>query len=275
MAKSLTVTKSNDIIDASYRLSLNEQRLILMCISQIKKGQAINEHEPFIINAREFADEFKLSERDTYKELQMVAERLYERSATINNPDPTNPKLLCTKTRWISSIDYIPGEGELMISFAPKMVPYISLLEGRFTRYSLDAISGMKSTYGIRFYELFKKWSSETGTEKNIKEISIGDLKKILDIESKYKIVRDLRIKVLNPAIQDINTHSDLSASYIQQKRGRRITGFTFKFFYKNQINLPLTKGKPQKITEAQIIKHAQPGESYAQVKKRLSQTRR
>ena len=275
MPQGLIVNKSNDIIDASYRLSLNEQRLILMCISQIKKGQLINEHDPFIINAKEFADEFKLSERDTYKELQVVAERLYERSATINNPDPTNPDLLHTKTRWISSIDYIPGKGELMISFASRMIPYISMLEGRFTRYSLDAISGMKSTYGMRFYELFKKWSSETGTEKSIKEISIDDLKRILDIEDKYKIVRDLRIKVLNPAIQDINTHSDLSASYTQQKRGRRITGFTFKFFYKNQINLPLTKSKPQKITKSYIEQHANPGESYEQAKQRLSKRRR
>lgn len=274
MQRNLTVSKSNDIIDASYRLSLNEQRLILMCIAQIKKGQAINEYEPFIINAKEFADEFKLSERDTYKELQFIAERLYERSATINNPDPSNPKLLQTKTRWISSIDYIPGEGELMISFASKMIPYISMLEGRFTRYSLDAITGMKSTYGLRFYELFKKWSSETGTEKNIKEIAIADLKRILDIEDKYKIVRDLRLKVINPAIEDINTHSDLAASYTQQKRGRRITGFTFKFHYKNQINLPLKRGKSPKITKAYIDEHALPGESYEQAKKRLSARR-
>ena len=269
------VSKSNDIIDASYRLSLNEQRLILMCIAQIKKGQMIDKNSSFTVRAQGFARAFNLSETDCYKELQIIAERLYERSATINNPDPVNPKLTHTKTRWISSIDYFPGEGELVITFASKMIPYISMLEGRFTQYSIDSISGMKSTYGVRFYELFKKWNGENGKTKTVKEISIQELKAILDIEDKYKIFRDLRNKVLNPAIRDVNTHSDLSASYTQHKTGRRITHLIFKFNYKPQHELSLSEAPtPKRLTKAYVEQHAHPGESYQQARDRLTRTR-
>ena len=269
------VSKSNDIIEASYRLSLNEQRLILICIAQIKKGQVIDKNSTFSINAQEFANTFDLAEKNCYKELQSVADRLYERSATINSPDPTDPKLTHTKTRWISSIGYIPGEGELRITFASKMIPYISMLEGRFTQYSIESISGMKSTYGVRFYELFKKWGSEKGKTKTIKEISIQELKAVLDIENKYKIFRDLRNKVLNPAIRDVNTHSDLAASYTQHKTGRKITHLIFKFNYKPQRELLLGDTPiPKRLTKSYVEQHAYPGESYQQARDRLARTR-
>ena len=275
--KNLSVVKSNDIVDASYRLSLNEQRLILMCISQIKKGQSINDKQQFIVNAHEFARTFKMALANAYRDLQMVADKLYDRSVTINNPDPRNPKLEQTKTRWINSIGYIPGNGELMITFAGPIIPYISMLEGRFTRYSIYSISDMNSTYGMRFYELMQKWRSESGVEKNKKEVELVDLKSQLDLDKKYKSIKDFKKYVLEPAIKDINTHSDLKARYTQRKTGRRVTHLIFHFEADEQLKMPLNNStsKRPKINKAYIEQHANPGESYEQARKRLSQTRR
>lgn len=275
--KDLSVVKSNDIVDASYRLSLNEQRLILLCISQIKKGQSINEKQKFIVNAHEFARTFKMALPNAYRDLQLVADKLYDRSVTINNPDPDNPKLEQTKTRWISSIGYIPGDGELMITFAGPIIPYISLLEGRFTRYSIYSISNMNSTYGMRFYELMQKWKSENGRNKKSKELELTDLKSLLDLNDKYKSIKDFKKNVIEPAIKDINTYSDLKASYTQRKTGRRVTHIIFHFQSDEQLKMPLNTSNPErpKLTKTYIEKHALPGESYAQAKQRLSQTRR
>ena len=107
MSKPMTVVKSNSIIEASYRLSLNEQRLILMCIASIRKGQNIIEHDPFLVNAHEFAEKFDLPLTNAYRDLQTVADRLYERSATIYNPDQDNPDATHLRTRWISSVTYL------------------------------------------------------------------------------------------------------------------------------------------------------------------------
>ena len=95
------------------------------------------------------------------------------------------------------------------------------------------------------------------------------------NIEDKYKIFRDLRNKVLNPAIQDVNIHSDLSASYTQHKTGRRITHLIFKFNYKSQRELALgNTPTPKRLTKNYVEQHAYPGESYQQARERLARTR-
>ena len=273
MINNSLIVKSNAVIDASYRLTLNEQRLILLCISQIKKGADVSEKTLFSIKASEFSEAFNIPLKTAYRELQAVADRLYDRSATIYNPDPDNPSITQLKTRWISSIMYI-GDGQLSLGFAAHMIPYISMLEGRFTRYSLDAITGMSSTYGMRFYELMKKWQTETGTTKFNYEIELERLKEILDLKGKYQAIKDFKKYVLEPAIKDINNCTDLTANYAQRKTGRRVTHLSFNFSTDEQIKIRLEGGSTGKIriNNSYIEKHARPGESYEQAGKRLKE---
>ena len=74
--KNLTVVKSNKVVEAGYRLSLNEQRLVLACIAQIKKGQSLSVEDKFTISASEFSDMFDIPIGGAYSELQKVSERL-------------------------------------------------------------------------------------------------------------------------------------------------------------------------------------------------------
>lgn len=260
------VVKSNHVIEASYRLTLNEQRLILMCIQTIKHKQSLSEEDSFTLHARDFAKTFGVSQGRAYSELQIVAERLYERSVTIYCPDPNKPKLTSTRTRWVSSIDYMDTEGALTLHFAKKMIPYISMLEGGFTRYSLENVSRMKSSYGIRFYEFFKSWLF--GETKGNREVPITDLKSMLDLETKYPAIKDFKLNVLDKAIFDINTFSDLKASYSCRKTGKRITHVKFQYELKSQNKKSVAR--KFKIDNAYIEKHARPGETYQEAASRL-----
>jgi plasmid replication initiation protein len=274
MKNNSLVVKSNAVIDASYRLSLNEQRLLLLCISQIKKGDVVSEKTEFVVKASEFSKKFSIPLKTVYRELQSVADRLYDRSATIHNPDPENPDVTHLKTRWISSIKYA-GNGELILGFAAHMIPYISLLEGRFTRYSIDAIAGMSSTYGMRFYELMKKWQTETGVQKNRYEIELEKLKEMLDLKDKYRAIKDFKKYVLEPAMHDIKNCTDLLASYTQRKTGRRVTHLIFTFRVDEQVKIKLEGGgrnEKRIITTSYIEKNARPGESYEQAERRLKE---
>ncbi|WP_299076231.1 RepB family plasmid replication initiator protein [uncultured Paraglaciecola sp.] len=260
MSKELVV-KSNYVIEASYKLTLNEQRLILLCVRQIKKGQKIDADSKFDISAADFADMFEISVDRAYSELQTVSDKLYDRSVTIQQPDPDSPNITATKTRWISAIDYIPKEGRISIYFASKMVPYISMLEGGFTRYNLINIAGMVSIYGVRFYEFFKCWQF---SNSNTKKIELNALKEKLELTGKYSSIKDFKLKVLDKAMTDINKHSDLIASYKTIKTGRKITHVTFDFQDRTR--------QVKSIDNAYIEKHARPGESYAQAGKRLKE---
>lgn len=260
----LTVVKSNKVIEASYLLSLSEQRVLLACIAQIDSTAELTEQYQFQVSAGQIADLVGLDNiANAYRDLKKSAEKLYERSVIINDPDPDNPKITERKTRWISSIDYIPGEGKLVLNFAAGIIPYLSSLSKEFTKYKLRHVARFESIYSIRLYELLVQWSSA-----GEREIEVEWLKKQFQVENKYKRLGDLKRRVIEPAIAEINKHSNLWVKYGQRKSGRTVTHFQFQFGLKDQP-------KPRKqITEDEINKAARPGESRASVIARLSGTK-
>ena len=271
MSKDLIV-KSNHLIEASYYLTLNEQRVILLAITQVYRKENIQMTDLFKISAQDFAKQFDLNLDGVYQELVKVTDKLYERSIIINQPDPNNPKLQKTKTRWISSISYMPDDGILLLSFAQAVIPYLTLLQREFTQYKLAAISQMTSIYAIRLYELLKQWGNITK-----REVSIEWLKKQFEIDDKYDTLFNFKARVLTPAITQINKHSDLQVSYTQRKTGRVVTHFTFDFSPKLAIETkPKTPKKRPKgetingVLKADIERLARAGESYEQAAERI-----
>jgi plasmid replication initiation protein len=235
--KNLTVCKANKVIEAGYKLTLNEQRVILACIAQVNSTEELLHTNKFELFAKDFAKLYGISEHRAYGELQDVAKQLFHRYVIINNPDPENPKLKQTQTHWISSIDYIPDDGKIVLFFAHKILPYLGHLKGQFTRYKLEHIGKMTSIYAIRLYELLVQWQS-TGK----REVDIDWLKKQFQIEDGYDRMFDLKKRVLDPAINDINKHSNLNVEWTQRKTGRRVTHLLFTFSEKQQ---PKTAAKP------------------------------
>jgi len=250
--KNLTVCKSNEVIEAGYKLSLNEQRVILACIAQVNSVEELLKTDEFELSAKDFAVWFGISEDRSYSELQEVAKNLYQRSLTIYNPDPARPKLKKLETRWISSIGYMPEEGKIVLRFAQDMIPYLSELKGQFTRYELKYVGNMTSIYGIRLYELLMQWKT-----KGKREIEIDWLKKQLQLDESYSRMDNLKARVITPAVKDVNTHSNYQVSWTQRKTGRKVTHLTFEFSEK-QPPAPLkkavskTKSTKKKIVEIQ-----------------------
>lgn len=237
-SKNLIVYKSNKVIEAGYKLNLNEQRLILACISKVNSSKPLLATERFEVTAKEFSELFGISEDKTYQTLKEVAEQLFERYVIIDNPDPDTPTLKYTKTRWISSIDYLPELGKISLYFAQRMLPYLSELKGQFTFYRLENISAMNSIYAIRLYELLMQWKS-TGK----REVEIDWLKEQFELDENYERMFDLKKYVIDPAVKDINTHSNYNVAWTQRKTGRRVTHLTFEFSEK----LPPVPEKPKK----------------------------
>ncbi len=102
MAKQkLTVCKSNKIIEAGYKLSLNEQRLILSCISKVASSKPLLATDRFEVSAKEFSVQFGITLDKAYQTLKEVSEQLFERYVIIDDPDPSDNTLKYTKTRWV------------------------------------------------------------------------------------------------------------------------------------------------------------------------------
>jgi plasmid replication initiation protein len=245
MEKSLVVVKANKVIEASYKLSVPEQRVLLACIAKIDSMAILSADTPFEISAESIND---LSELDSlnnaYKTLRIAAKRLFERKLIIDDPDSDKPKIRQRETRWISTIDYIPGEGKVILFFAPGIIPYLSQLTHEFTKYKLEYVSKFQSMYSIRLYELLTQW-----LKIGKRDIELDWLKNQFQIDDKYNRVTHLQTRVVNVAITEINEYSNIWVKCKPRKAGRTITHFCFEFGLK----------KPEKLTKTQITKQLIP----------------
>jgi len=224
-SKSLVV-KSNKVVEASYKLTLYEQRILLACIAQIHSKNELLEDCKFEISAIEIATLSKLENmNNVYQFLAEAADKLLDRKIILNDPDPDNPRLKQRKINWMSHIDYYPGDGKVILQFSKGIIPYLSELSNNFTQYKLSSVTQFKSTYSIRLYELLVQW-----LKIGKREIEVDWLKKQLQVEDIYTQIFDFKKRVIDVAVKEINQHSNISVKYTQRKAGRTITHFLFTF---------------------------------------------
>ena len=238
MKKSDLVVKSNRLVEASYRLGLNEQRIILYSICRCREEEkGLFPDMPVTITANAFARQFpNIGNGNVYQQLKDAMDALYDRSVTIHDTDPTTELPRVTKTRWISTASYIDGAGHIQVIFTPEVIKYITRLETEFTSYQLEKVGNMTSVYAVRIYELLAQ-HRDIGN----RTLNMMWLREVLHIPlDEYKLTTNFIRKVIEVAVNQINKHSDLTVSYKPVKTSRAITDFVFKI-----------KGKERKVTAA------------------------
>jgi plasmid replication initiation protein len=265
--KQAVVVKSNKLIEASYRLDLIEQRLILAAIVEARETQKGLGEGFLTIEAKRFAAMFGMEEGSVYGQLKEARKSLFNRFIVVRDVDPVSGFERVNELRWLSTASYIDGAGAIQIRFGQDIVPYISHLESEFTTYRLEKIGRMSSVHAVRLYELLVQYLSI-----GRREVELFWLKETLGIADEYKAIKDFKKRVLDVAIKQINEHSDIVVSYTQRKTGRAVTHLVFAINCK-----PANRG--EKVTKASkrtvidkdyVERHANPGESYDQAYRRL-----
>ena len=236
----LLVVKANNIIEASYQLSLNEQRLILAAIACIPKGEEVTDNTGYCVTRESFI-ELGVNPKTASREIREACDRLFNRVITITTEAGT------FKTRWVQDImkynsDWALANPEFIqevtgsdpyaedyilaaIRFSKSVLPFISNLSSNFTQYFLQDIAGISSGYSIRFYELMMQFKS-TGYRK----IRLDDLRNMLDLNDKYPLTADLKRWVIDTAIDELNEKSPIKITYKLLKTGRKFTHLELKF---------------------------------------------
>jgi plasmid replication initiation protein len=217
----IIVTKSNHLIEASYKLSLNEQRLILIAISQIDGRKPIDKDNDFTITATEFSKIFGIPTNQTYETLNNAASRLYERDIKTYDPSAKTRE----RFRWVDRVKYWDGDAKVTLSFSRWVIPYLTLLHQQFTSYELKQVSQMKTAYSIRFYELLIQFI-KTGE----RHITLLKLRELLELKEQYKRFFDFKRYVLIPSMKDINETTDVRVEWDVVKKGSCISGLLFVF---------------------------------------------
>jgi plasmid replication initiation protein len=257
IAKNELVVKSNRIVEASYRLTLNEQRIILYSICRAREEQkGLFPDLPVTITAETFLKQFPaIGKQNVYNQLKDAMNALYARSVTIHDTDPATGFPRVKETRWLSEKAYIDGAGHVQVVFTPAVIQHITRLEAEFTSYQLEKVGNMTSAHAIRIYEMLAQYRA-IGT----RELNMKWLRDALQIEShEYKLTADFTRKVLDAAVKQINDHSDLKVSYEPKKTSRAITDFVFKIKDKNAPAKPKKPSvAPDQAARDALEKHGQ-----------------
>ncbi len=236
------VVKDNALINASYNLDLTEQRMILLAIVGAREtGQGITAEKKLTIHAHNYMDCFGINRNGAYDALKTAAKNLFERKFTYKEMRDGSEFLV--KSRWVSEVGYCEEKGCVTLIFAPAVVPMITRNHIHFTRYKLGQIAELKSKYAVRLYEILIAWRSIGKTPT----IQLSDLRFSLGIEeTEYQRIPDFKARVLNPALKQINTHTDIHVDFEQIKTGRVISGFDFKLKVKPTLENAEEKPKAE-----------------------------
>jgi len=245
------ITKSNAIINSSYRLSLNELRIILYGLSHINP---LSDEFPLFhrIKIKELADFYDIGEKDRgsfYDNIKnALITKFWQREFSYYDEELGE----IVKRRWLVEVRYGRKDGTLAYEYNPKIKKQLQQLANKFTSYFLSNVASMKSAYAVRLYEISVLYLKASQRDKATFTKTIEDLKNHLGIADKYKYFYHLKSRVLETARKEINKHSDIKFSYKIIKLGRSPNEIEFTVASKivDQSSLPPL---PNKVSNENI----------------------
>ena len=242
MSKELVV-KTNRLNQAFQTLSLSEFHIVQLAIVDARHtGTGLSTDTPLRIDALRYAEIFGTTRQNAYQRMKEAEDSLFNRRFSFFDEDG---KLV--KSRWIQQVKYLDDEGAIELVFTLAVVQGISKIDGIkdfFTQYLLSQTAQLNSTYSARLYELLIQWKTVGKTpvfelETFREQLGIG--------VNEYKRMDHFKTRVLDLAITEISEKTDIEATYLQHKKGRSISGFSFSFTQKKSKN---TSNENQKKSE-------------------------
>ena len=242
------IVKDNALMNASYNLALVEQRLILLAILEAREtGQGINANDPLTVHASSYINQFNVERHTAYQALKDACKDLFARQFSYQEKRERGRANITS--RWVSQIAYIDETATVEVIFAPAVVPLITRLEEQFTQYDIEQISGLSSAYAVRLYELLICWRTTGKTPV----LDLTEFRKRLGVlDTEYTRTDNLKMRVIEQSLKQINKHTDITASYEQHKKGRTITGFSFKFKQKKKTEPETPKNNDSGVSQAE-----------------------
>lgn len=230
-SKSDLVVKSNRLNMAIQNLSLSEVRILQLAIVDAREtGNGLSLDKPLNISALRYAKAFGVARQTAHEAILSAEKNLFDRRFSFLD---TDDKLV--KSRWVQRVKYLDDEASIEVILTYDVVNEITRIDGYenfFTQYLLEQTAKMQSTYSVRLYELLVQWKSAKKTPL----LQLDCFRQQLGVGvDEYKLMSNFKKRVLDLAVKEINETSDLTVSYKQEKRGKRIIGFKFKVLSKNK----------------------------------------
>jgi len=216
MGDKTLVVQHNKIIEAKYKLSVTEQRLIKLLVSMIEKDD--EDFKKYVIRVADLAELLGIKSGDIYPAIDKAVTKL--NTTPLKFRDGTDT----VTVTWLSSSRYQHKQGQAILRFDPELKPLLLQLKDHFTAYELGNIIRLKHTHSIRLYELLKQYE-RIGRRRFL----LGDLRDILAIgENEYKQYRDFKRWVIKVAQNELSNKTDISFEWNEEKVKRVCVAIEF-----------------------------------------------
>lgn len=227
------VTQDNELIEACYKMELNEKRLIILGASKINPmGGYPDPNKPFRfeVTAKEWQEVF--GDKNSWRAIKRTADKLLKRQIILH------PKTgVVEKLNWFDSVTYYANEGRVEAQFTRSVQVRLAGMIEQFTTIDVFSINKVRSIYSVRLYELLSQYEDKDKCS-GYRIMSVEDFRFHLNCMHVNPQTKDLKRRILNPAVKELNKKSDMDCSVKDIKEGRRITKFLFTFKKKPQQNL-------------------------------------
>lgn len=238
MNEELVVTKANKMIEASYRLSVSEQRVMALLVTRIHPND--EDFKPYrfkITELEKLVTDSARKHKGLYSRVKALTRGLQEKVLQIREPN----RIL--QVSWLSAAEYLDGEGEVELEFSPRLKPYLLQLQERFTSYKIRNVIKLRSGYSVRFYELLKQYEP-----LGQRSFDLPGLRTTLGVPD-TELTRwvDFKRKAIDVAERELPKKTDLAFSYTVRKRARAVAFVDFKIWSIKKDKPPKKKTAKQK----------------------------
>jgi len=246
--KDYIVTKSNDLINCSYDLSLQEQKIILTLASMVQPKD--EDFKPYTFKIKDFMELLGVKSTTKYIEIPKITKELMAKVFEIKRGEKV------IQLAWLSSAEYEKGTGLVELEFSPKLKPYMLGLKERYTSYKIGNVLSLRSKYSLRLYEILK-----SNLYKKDVIIEIEELKKVLRAtEKSYSVYRNVKTRIVLQAQKEFKLKTDINFTFEEIKTGRKVTSIKFTInsldTARNEIAVSKEEMSSDIIKQVQAIFH-------------------
>lgn len=223
--------QSNRLVESRYKLTLNEQRLVIAICSQIPKNQS--NVDAICLRMMDVASFCRLGDPGTktgqYNKIKNLSDKLMRRTLQIKKPDGR-----WRITHWLQAAECMPG-GVLKCEIDHQLLPEFLQLKAAYLDTLAAPLMEFSRDYSARMYFLLKKMLRIVDFEYDL-----DFFRQTFQLPKSYKHFGHLKEKVLEPALAEINEKSDINVNWEYLKEGRSYTKIHFVVSAKTKDTAPM-----------------------------------
>ena len=248
--KDTNLRQSNFLIEARYKLTLHEFRIITVIMSMVSQNdQDFKEYRIDLGDVKKLiqdVNKLQTKNESIITELKKATKGLLSKPLIIISGNET------IQMNWISSAKYEKGKSYVSIKLDPELKPYLLKIRSNYTDFELQELLSLKSFYSAKIYELMKQFFPNIPKRK----FKIEELQQILGCD--YPKYGNFKERVLKSSVIEINNKTALTIDFEEKKEGKKITDIVFNIRGKNASGRLPAEDNNQENKDKKAIKDDQ-----------------